>query len=62
MSDPIQGRTAEEWVAYDRMMEKRDPMSFTKPGFCKHCNRLEGNHLTDFALEKNPYACKFESN
>lgn len=48
------------WSRYNKMVEARDPIDFNSPYTCKKCGRLKGNHLSDFGLRQNPYACKFE--
>lgn len=47
------------WAKYNQMMQDRDPISFTKPGHCKKCGRLWGNHASKYALRQNPNACRF---
>lgn len=55
--DPLNGNS--RWLSYNEMMDKRDPVEPDNPDTCAKCHRRWGNHLTEYALKNNPYACRF---
>jgi hypothetical protein len=47
------------WSSYNEMMIGREVIDFDNKEFCKKCGKRRGDHLTEIALEANPYACPF---
>lgn len=46
---------------YNEMMAKREGIDSENRNNCAKCHRPRGNHLTEYALKQNPYACRFVS-
>lgn len=38
---------------------QREVIDFSNPEFCAKCGRRWGDHLTEYALQKNQFACRF---
>lgn len=55
--DPL--NTSPRWIAYNEMMDKRNPIEIDNPNTCAKCHRRWGNHLTEYGLRNNPTACRF---